>query len=76
MTEFYAIMSRKVKTSDTDSELRQAFNIFDRDGSGTINAEELKQVMKALGEDLSEVEIDEMIREADTDGDGSIDCKD
>ncbi|KAL1305385.1 hypothetical protein AAFC00_002278 [Neodothiora populina] len=71
--EFFAIMSRKVKKSDTDSELREAFNIFDRDGSGTINAEELRQVMKALGEDLSKTEIDEMIKEADKNGDGSID---
>lgn len=68
-------MSRKVKTSDTDSELREAFRIFDRDGSGTINAEELRDVMKALGEDLSSAEIDEMIKEADKNGDGSIDCK-
>ena len=30
--------------------------------------------MKALGENLSETEIDEMIKEADKDGDGSIDC--
>lgn len=67
-------MSRKVKKSDTDSELREAFNIFDRDGSGTINADELRQVMKALGEDLSDAEIDEMIKEADKNGDGSIDC--
>ncbi|KAF1345104.1 putative calmodulin [Delphinella strobiligena] len=71
--EFFAIMSRKVKTSDTDSELREAFRIFDRDGSGTINADELRDVMKALGEDLSSAEIDEMIKEADKNGDGSID---
>jgi len=71
----FSIRSRKVKSSDTDSELREAFRIFDKDGSGTINADELRQVMKALGEDLNEAEIDEMIREADKDGDGSIDCE-
>lgn len=68
-------MSRKVQKSDTESELREAFRIFDKDGSGTINADELRQVMKALGEDLSSTEIDEMIKEADKNGDGSIDCE-
>jgi len=31
--------------------------------------------MKTLGEDLSEQELDEMIKEADKDGDGSISCE-
>jgi Ca2+-binding EF-hand superfamily protein len=31
--------------------------------------------MKSLGEDLTDQEIEEMVREADTDGNGVIDCK-
>eukprot|EP00116_Pleurobrachia_bachei_P014004 sb/3474266/ len=44
--------------------------VFDTDGSGKISAQELKKVMLNLGEKLTDEEIDEMIREADTDGDG------
>ena len=47
--------------------------VFDTDNSGKISAQELKKVMANLGENLTDEEIDEMIREADTDGDGEVD---
>ena len=42
------------------------------DGNGFISAAELRHVMTNLGEKLSEQEVEEMIREADVDGDGQI----
>ncbi|KAL6849764.1 hypothetical protein ACO1O0_009309 [Amphichorda felina] len=71
--EFLVMMARKGAGSDPDKELREAFKVFDRDGTGTISREELKDVMKSLGEDLTEDEIDEMLKLADKDGDGTID---
>eukprot|EP00116_Pleurobrachia_bachei_P010871 sb/3471133/ len=50
--------------------LKAKRKVFDTDGSGKISAQELKKVMLNLGEKLTDEEIDEMIREADTDGDG------
>jgi len=47
--------------------------VFDKDGSGKISKQELKEVMKNLGENLSDQEITEMIREADDNGDGEVD---
>lgn len=73
--EFLSMMGRKVQQADSESELRAAFAVFDRDGSGTISAEELRNVMKSIGENLSDAEIDEMIKEADANGDGNIDCE-
>jgi calmodulin len=73
--EFLSMMGRKVQQADSESELRAAFAVFDRDGSGTISAEELRNVMKSIGENLSDSEIDEMIKEADANGDGNIDCE-
>lgn len=49
--------------------------VFDRDGTGTISKDELRQVMKSIGESLTEAEIDEMLHFADSDGSGTIDCK-
>merc|ERR1711865_641239 len=49
-------------------ELIEAFKVFDRDGNGFISAAELRHVMTNLGEKLTDEEVDEMIREADVDG--------
>lgn len=48
--------------------------VFDRDNNGFISAAELRHVMTSIGEKLTDDEVDEMIREADQDGDGRIDC--
>jgi calmodulin len=63
-------MSKKMKDSDGEAELKEAFRVFDRDGNGMISAAELKYVMTNLGEKLSNEEAEEMVREADLDGDG------
>ena len=65
-------ISRKTKDTDTEEELIEAFKVFDRDGNGLISAAELRHVMTNLGEKLTDEEVDEMIREADIDGDGHI----
>ena len=66
------MMARKMKDADTDEELREAFKVFDKDGNGFISAAELRHVMTNLGEKLTDEEVDEMIREADIDGDGQV----
>ena len=70
--EFLSLMARKMKETDTEEELMEAFKVFDRDGKCLISAAELRHVMTNLGEKLTDEEVDEMIREADVDGDGHI----
>eukprot|EP00937_MAST-01D_sp_MAST-1D-sp2_P000319 g319.t1 len=53
--------------------LREAFSLFDKDGDGAIDACELGAVMRALGEKLTQAELQEMIDRADEDGNGTID---
>lgn len=73
--EFLCLMAArsKVPALDSEDELREAFKVFDRDGSGLINLEELKAVMKRLGIRLTDEEYDIMMKEADQDGNGVVD---
>ena len=70
--EFLSLMARKMKDTDTEEELLEAFKVFDRDGNGFITSHELRYVMTNLGEALTSDEVEEMIKEADLDGDGQI----
>ncbi|KAG0285625.1 translation elongation factor EF1B gamma [Dissophora globulifera] len=65
-------MARKVADHDSEEEIRDAFKVFDKDGNGYISAAELRHVLTGLGERYTAEEINEMIREADVDGDGQI----
>ncbi|KAG5051789.1 hypothetical protein AAZX31_02G137500 [Glycine max] len=68
---FLKIMGRTMKENQTE-ELKDSFKVFDRDNDGYISATELRQVMVKLGERLTDEEVEQMIREADLDGDGRV----
>ncbi|XP_055682758.1 calmodulin-A-like isoform X4 [Lutzomyia longipalpis] len=70
--EFLQMMSKKMKGADGEDELREAFRVFDKNNDGLISSSELRHVMTNLGEKLSEEEVDDMIKEADLDGDGMV----
>jgi calmodulin len=55
------------------AEFRCAFELFDKDLDGTITTKELGTVMRNLGQNPSEADLNEMIKEVDLDGNGSID---
>ena len=46
--------------------------MFDKEGNGFISVAELRHVMTNLGKKLTDEEVEEMIREADIDGDGQV----
>lgn len=54
-------------------ELREIFNLVDKDGGGSISNEELKDLMDTVGIKLSQVEVDNMIKEIDQDSNGEVD---
>jgi Ca2+-binding EF-hand superfamily protein len=43
--EFLTMMARKMKDTDSEEEIREAFRVFDKDGNGFISAAELRLVL-------------------------------
>ena len=74
LQEFLEMMVKKKKNDDTD-ETKKAFEVFDKDGSGYISVEELRQVMTQIGENLTDDELVVMIQEANVNDDGQVDYK-
>ena len=66
-------LENKVMTSEEVAKLWEAFQMFDEDGNSTISAEELGQVMRSLGQNPSDTELRDMIKEVDVDLSGTID---
>lgn len=61
---------------DPRQEIAKAFALFDTDNTGKVNAKTLKRIAQELGETLTDAELEEMIAEADTDGDGEVTLED
>ncbi|ORZ37717.1 centrin 2 [Catenaria anguillulae PL171] len=70
--EFLELMASKMAERDSREEILKAFKLFDDDGTGRITFKNLKRVARELGENLTDEELQEMIDEADRDGDGEI----
>eukprot|EP01007_Sphenomonas_quadrangularis_P000421 NODE_1265_length_935_cov_609.268623_g1048_i0.p2 GENE.NODE_1265_length_935_cov_609.268623_g1048_i0~~NODE_1265_length_935_cov_609.268623_g1048_i0.p2 ORF type:complete len:185 (-),score=40.78 NODE_1265_length_935_cov_609.268623_g1048_i0:294-848(-) len=54
-------------------EIKQAFDLFDTDGTGRIDAKEIKVALRALGFEPRKEEMKRIVAEADKDGSGAID---
>lgn len=60
-------------TDEQIAEFKEAFSLFDKDGDGNITTKELGTVMRSLGQNPTEAELQDMINEVDVDGNGTID---
>ncbi|XP_034867564.1 centrin-2 isoform X3 [Mirounga angustirostris] len=63
-------------TEEQKQEIREAFDLFDADGTGTIDVKELKVAMRALGFEPKKEEIKKMISEIDKEGTGKMNFSD
>jgi len=65
-------VTHKILNRDPKDEILKAFRLFDDDETGKISFKNLKRVAKELGERMTDEELQEMIDEADRDGDGEV----
>lgn len=55
----------------TDEKLITTFKMFDKDGSGFISAQEIKEIL-SFGKTLSEEAVNDIVKQVDANGDGQI----
>ncbi|KRZ56127.1 Calmodulin [Trichinella nativa] len=72
----FPLMTCEVESDEERMELKETFNIFDRDGDGYITAEELKNVLNDLGDPVSDEEVLAILTSTDNDKDGLISFED
>ncbi|KAI0985931.1 hypothetical protein GJ496_001014 [Pomphorhynchus laevis] len=71
--EFLALMAKKTQENEDEQELREAFRVFDKHNRGVIDVADLKLIFKALDENMSAEEVDQIISEVDEDNSGTVD---
>merc|ERR1712007_35351 len=67
LNEFLLLMAEQSRVRDSETELKEAFKVFDQDNDGGISVADLLAALQALGENVTEEEIAEVIKGA-TDG--------
>lgn len=70
--QFMEMMGQKILQRDPLQEIKKAFTLFDKDHNGKISLKDLKTATIELGENLTDDELREMIKEADRDRDGEV----
>jgi len=67
----FVVAAMNEKNLVTNERLAAAFKMFDKDGSGIISSDEIKEVL-GFGSDLTADAVDKIIKEVDKNGDGEI----
>ena len=71
-TEFLMMMTAKMGEKDTREDIEKVFKLFDDDNTNKISFRNLARVAEELGENIDDEELQDMINQADRDGDGEI----
>ncbi|KAI1091094.1 hypothetical protein F5B19DRAFT_289849 [Rostrohypoxylon terebratum] len=69
---FQNVAARYVAARDPREELLKTFALFDRGGKGVITVDDLRGVVKELGEDVPDNELHGMIEQFDVEGKGGV----
>merc|ERR1712130_828676 len=70
--EFLEMMTGKMGEKDSREDIEKVFKLFDDDNTNKISFRNLARVAEELGENIDDEELQDMINQADRDGDGEI----
>jgi len=73
LEEFLMLYTEKLRTEADERDLREAFRVLDKKNQGVIDVADLRWILKSLGDDLTDEDIEDMINDTDTDGSGTVD---
>ena len=68
-------MQQKALMLMNEPNVKAAFQRFDADGSGSVDAKEIEQILKAANAEISPDELDAMLKRLDKDGSGELDLQ-
>ena len=78
--ELLTVMTRKtccrIERDDSEEVVLEAFKVFDRDNTGFVNVADFPQIVRNLGENISDAEFNEMMAEVHADTSGNVDYTD
>ena len=70
--EFVTLMNRRSKETDTEEVILNAFRVFDIEGNGLLSITDMRHIMINMTDSGLEDDLDDILINADTDGDGFI----
>nr|2BL0_B Chain B, MYOSIN REGULATORY LIGHT CHAIN [Physarum polycephalum] len=73
LATFKTVYRKPIKTpTEQSKEMLDAFRALDKEGNGTIQEAELRQLLLNLGDALTSSEVEELMKEVSVSGDGAI----
>lgn len=73
LTAFKNVYRKPIKTpTEQSKEMLDAFRALDKEGNGTIQEAELRQLLLNLGDALTAPEVEELMKEVSVSSDGAI----
>merc|ERR1711975_61567 len=70
--EFLQMMTNKILNKDPKDDMLKAFRLFDDDQTGSVTFKNIKRVARETNQTLTDDELQEMLNDADKDGDGVL----
>lgn len=70
--KFLDLLTVNVSSGNKKAVISRVFSLFDDEKTGFISIKNLRRVVKEVGENIDDAELQEMIERADLDNDGLI----